>query len=294
MKPIVSPSARTTSSEVFEVLRISVYPDWETSEATPEVQFGPKIGAWPSLLAAAFGSREELVRPTVRPKNEASVAETVKSPVSRLTVPGPICWVAAPLALRSMTALTPSEETAALFGPVKSARIWTVPSGLTVDVAFQVSAGLLPPFSATGQVTALPPLVTSAAGTVVHASASERRQEKLTALYFAASASAISGRRAAVRVPSLGEMTPPAPTWKVYDTASDLFSALSVARTWRVWVPALSGVTVRLTGAVEPPVGTFVQLVPSSVHSRALWSPDGGVTVNTPAWPAPLTHCPDG
>lgn len=48
-----------------------------------------------------------------------------------------------------------------------------------------------------------------------------------------------------------------------------------------------------LTGVV-PLVATFVQVVPSSDHSMPFWSPDGGVTLNTPAWPTPLTHEAEG
>ncbi len=186
------------------------------SAPTPDSQPGPKIAARPVWLAAAYGSREEWVRLTVMPKNDASVVLTVRSPVSMLTVPGPAWVVVAPSALRSTTTCTGSAETAAPFGPVKSARSWTGPSGLTVAAAFQTRAGLFPAVSTTGQAASgVPALVTSAAGTVVQASASERRQEKATALYLAPSASAASGTRAAVRVASLGAVTPPAPTWKV-------------------------------------------------------------------------------
>lgn len=101
-----------------------------------------------------------------------------------------------------------------------------------MEVAFQTSCGLFPAVSATGQeASGVPALVTSPAGTGAQVSASPRRQENVTALYFAPSASAASGTRAAVRVPSSGSVTPPGPTWKVYEIASDLFSALSVART---------------------------------------------------------------
>lgn len=180
----------------------------------PEIQCGPKIGAWPSRAAAAFGSREEWVRPTLMPNTETSVVETVRSPVSRLTLPGPMSSLAAPSALRSTISLTGSAETVPP-GPVKSARSCTVPSGLTVPAAFQLSAGVLPAVSATGQEpSAAPELVTSAGGTGAQASASERRQEKLALSYLEPSASAASGTRAAVREPSFGEVTPPAPTWK--------------------------------------------------------------------------------
>jgi hypothetical protein len=41
-------------------------------------------------------------------------------------------------------------------------------------------------------------------------------------------------------------------------------------------------------------VATLVQVTPSSDHSSQLWSAEGGVTVNVPAWPAPLTQAFDG
>ncbi len=77
--------------------------------------------------------------------------------------------------------------------------------------------------------------------------------------------------------------------------ASDLLSALSTARTWRVWVPSLGGATLIALAVAVPPVPTLVQVRPSSDHSSQLWSlPEGGVTVNVPAWPAPLTHLSAG
>ncbi len=118
----------------------------------------------------------------------------------------------------------------------------------------------------------------------VQGSASERRQEKDTLSYLAPSASATSGSRRAVRSPSEGWRKPPGPAWKVYSAASDLLSALSTARTWRVWVPSLGGAMEMFLAVDEPLVATLVQVTPSSVHSSQWWSvPEGGVTVKVPA-----------
>lgn len=59
-------------------------------------------------------------------------------------------------------------------------------------------------------------------------------------------------------------------------------------------MPSFGGVTEMALSAVEPPVATLVQDTPSSDHSSQLWSAVGGVTVNVPGWPAPLTHWPVG
>ncbi|CAM5555186.1 hypothetical protein SGLAM104S_09353 [Streptomyces glaucescens] len=232
---------------------------------------------------------------TVMPKNDTSSSDRVWSPVSRFTEPGPISVVAAPSALRSTTTLSGGVLPAAEFGPVKSALIWTVPSGSTVWVAFHTSGAFFPPASGTGHaVSGTPPEVTSPTGILVQPSASERRQEKDTLSYLPASASATSGSRRAVRSPSDGWRKPPEPAWNVYCSASDLLSALSTERTWRVWVPFLGGVTLMFCGVLAPPVVTFVHVTPSSDHSSQLWSAAGGVTVKTPGWPSPLTHWPAG
>ncbi len=76
--------------------------------------------------------------------------------------------------------------------------------------------------------------------------------------------------------------------------ASDLLSALSTARTCRVCVPSFGGAMEIAFAPVAPPVATLVQVVPSSDHSSQLWSPAGGVTVNVPACPAPLTQAVEG
>ncbi len=136
--------------------------------------------------------------------------------MSRLTEPGPASLVAAPEALRSTMTVSGSVAPVVLLGPVRSALSWTVPSGSTVSVAFQTSGAFLPPVIGTGHaVSGVPLEVTCPAGMRTQGSASERRQEKATALYLAASASATSGSRRAVRSPSEGWMNPPGPAWKV-------------------------------------------------------------------------------
>src|SRR3954447_23773206 len=154
--------------------------------AVPEAHSLPKILTWPACLVPASGVREDALRATDMPKSETSVLVMAKSPVSRLTVPGPILSSAAPSAARSTVALSVSLLPAALFGPVKSALIWATPSGLTVLVAFHVSAALLPWASGSGHaVMGWLPLTTSPTGIGAHASASDRRHEKVTASNFA-------------------------------------------------------------------------------------------------------------
>lgn len=81
---------------------------------------------------------------------------------------------------------------------------------------------------------------------------------------------------------------------KVYSIGSDLLSALSTVRTRRVCVPSLGGATDIAFAPPAPPVATLVQVTPSRDHSSQLWSAAGGVTLNVPACPAPLTQALDG
>lgn len=125
------------------------------------------------------------------------MVDSVNSPVSRFTEPGPMSVEAAPEALRSTMTLSGWVLPVAASGPVRSALIWTLPSGLTVSVAFQTRAAFFPPVIGTGQpVSGVPPEVTWPAGIGTQGSASERRQEKAAASYLVPSGLGDQGQAA--------------------------------------------------------------------------------------------------
>ena len=186
-----------------------------------------------------------------------------------------------------------SPETEAPSGPVESARTCTAPSGSTVLVAFRTRFSVTPSLRGTGQVTGSPARVTSPAGIGVQVPASPRRHENDTPSYRPGSPCAASGTRAAVRTPSSGRDTAPAPTGKRYSTESEVFSAPSTVRAHRELTPAFGGAAATFTGAV-PVVAPPFQVTWSQDRSIRVCSLAGGLTVNAPGCPAFPDQVPVG